>query len=115
MTIYQKIASALMATEIPVEEDFYGDGEAEYITYTLSKDTAAVIADEEPQNEVAEIVIHWFLPRDREYSETQKTIRRMLLNAGFTWPQVTVVVEPDNKTRHIVFECEVENDDELEV
>lgn len=114
MTICQKIAEALDGLEIPIEEDFFGDGESQYITYTLKKDKAAVIADGRPQNEVAELMIHWFLPRDISYTATQKQIRYMLLDAGFTWPEVTNIVEPDNKTRHIVFECEVENDDELE-
>lgn len=115
MTIYEKIAEALESLNIPIEEDFFGDGEPEYITYTLTRDGAAVMADDEPQHEVADLQIHWFLPRDIEYHENQRQIRRRLLDGGFTWPVVTTLVEPDNKTRHIIFECEVENDDELEV
>ena len=115
MTIYEKISDALALLQIPIEEDFFGDGEDEYITFTLIRDGAAISADDEPVHEVADLQIHYFLPRDREYAETQKRIRRLLLEAGFTWPAVTVIVEPDDKTRHIVFECELENDDELEV
>ena len=115
MTIYQKISDALESLNIPIEEDFFGDGQTEYITYTLVEDHAAVMADCEPSNEVASLQIHWFLPRTKEYANIQKQIRNLLLAAEFTWPIVSVIVEPDNKTRHIVFECEVENDDEMEV
>jgi hypothetical protein len=115
MTLFQKIDTALDGLGIPVEEDFFGDGQKQYITFTLTRDGAAVMADNEPQNEVADLQIHWFLPRDIEFFSTQKQIRRRLLNAGFTWPVITSLVEPDNKTRHIIFECEVENDEELEV
>lgn len=114
MTIYQKIEAALASLNIPIEEDFFGDGAEEYITYTLVRDGAAVMADGEPTNEVAQLQIHYFLPRSREYAATQKSIRQLLLDADFTWPVVTVLVEQDNKTRHIIFETEVENDEEME-
>ena len=89
--------------------------ETEYITYTLIRDGAVVSADDAPVHDVALLQIHWFLPRDIEYDATKKQIRKLLLDAGFTWPIITTLTEPDNKTRHIIFECELENDDELEV
>lgn len=115
MTIHQKIKTALASLNIPVKEDFYGGGLEEYITWTLTRDRAALIADEKPVNEVSEVMIHYFLPRNKAYTTTRKSIRQLLLAADFTWPTVTVIEEPDGKTRHIVFECEIENDDELEV
>ena len=115
MTIHQKIKAALQSLNIPVKEDFYGGGLDEYITWTLVQDKAAVIADGRPVNEVSELMIHWFLPRNKSYTETRKQIRQALLDAEFTWPTVTVIEEPDGKTRHIVFETQVENDEELEV
>ena len=114
MTIHQKIKNALASTGIPVKEDFYGGGLNEYITWTLVRDHAAVIADNKPTNEVAELQIHWFLPRSKSYSTTRKIIRHLLCDSEFTWPVVTTIEEPDGKTRHIVFECQVENDDETE-
>lgn len=114
MTIYQKIETALASLEIPIEEDFFGDGADEYITYTLVRDGAAVIADGAPQNEVSELQIHYFAPRSKEYDAIRKQIRKLLLEADFTWPVVTVLIEPDNKTRHIIFETEIENDEEME-
>ena len=114
MTIHQKIKNALASTGIPVKEDYYGGGLNEYITWTLVRDRAAVIADGTPTNEVAEVFIHYFLPRNKAYTANRKLIRQLLLAADFTWPTVSDMEEPDGKTRHIVFECEVENDDELE-
>lgn len=114
MTIYQKIEAALSELDIPIEEDFFGDGNSEYITYTVVRDYAAVSADNQPVNEVTSLYIHYFLPRSKEYDETRKRIRKLLLDADFSWPVVTVIVEPDNKTRHIIFETEVENDEEME-
>lgn len=113
MTICQKIEAALGSLNIPIEEDFFGDGADEYITYTIVRDYAAVMADGTPQNEVTQLQIHYFLPRSREYDATRKRIRKLLLEAEFTWPVVTILVEPDNKTRHIVFETEIENDEEI--
>lgn len=114
MTIYQKIESALSSLNIPIEENFFGDGEDEYITFTVIRDYAAVSADNQPVNEVVNLQIHYFLPRSKEYDSTRKQIRKLLLDADFAWPVVTVLVEPDNKTRHIIFDTDVENDEEME-
>ena len=110
MTIYQKLRGAMEDLDIPLKEDFMGGGEEEYITWTETGESKSVMADDEPILDVKGLYIHWFLPRKKKHSETETRIRRMLLAGGFTWPKVTTITEPDNKTRHIVFECEVEND-----
>jgi len=48
------------------------------------------------------------------FLEAKRKIRRVILEEGGTYPDVTVLMEPDNKTRHIVFECEFENDYDME-
>ena len=114
MTVNKRIINALSPLGIPVTADFFGDGKAEYITFNYVTDKGALYADNEPVADVAEMQVHYFLPTTKNYLENKKKIRKALLAAGFTWPDVTVLTEPDQKTRHLTFECEIENEEELE-
>ena len=105
MTINQKIINALKPLGIPVTSDFFGGGNSEYITFNYVKDGV---------EDISLMQIHYFLPSTKDYLEAKRKIRRVILEEGGTYPDVTVLMEPDNKTRHIVFECEFENDYDME-
>lgn len=112
MVVNEKIVRALQPLGLPVTADFYGGGASEYITFNYS-DGAVLNGDDGPVEDVAEVQIHYFLPMGKDYLDTKRKIRAALMDAGFTYPDATVLTEPDGKIRHIVFECEVETEDEL--
>ena len=114
MTINQKIIKALKPLGIPVTSDFFGGGNSEYITFNYVKDGAELFADNQPVEDISLMQIHYLLPSTKDYLEAKRKIRRAILEEGGTYPDVTVLMEPDNKTRHIVFECEFENDYDME-
>lgn len=114
MTINQKIIKALKPLGIPVTSDFFGGGNSEYITFNYVKDGAELFADNQPVEDISLMQIHYFLPSTKDYLEAKRKNRRVILEEGGTYPDVTVLMEPDNKTRHIVFECEFENDYDME-
>ena len=114
MTVNAKIIKALSFLEIPVTADFFGGQAKEYVTFNYADEHGRVYADGEPQEDVVSMQIHYFLPVSKDYLENKRRIRRALLNAGATYPDVTILTEPDHKTRHIIFECEFENDYEME-
>nr|DAG42183.1 MAG TPA: Protein of unknown function (DUF806) [Caudoviricetes sp.] len=114
MTVNQKIINALQFIRIPVTADFFGGGKEEYVTFNYVTDKGVVFADNEPTEDVVTLQIHYFLPSEKNYLDNKRKIRKALLGAGCTYPDVTVLMEPDNKTRHVAFECEIENEYELE-
>lgn len=114
MTVNQIIISAMQPFGLPVTADFFGGGNKEYITFNYVTDQGAVFADDIPTEDVLSVQIHYFLPASKDYLENKKEMRRALLAAGFTYPEVTVMMEPGNEIRHIIFECEIENDYEME-
>lgn len=111
MTVNEKIVQALEPFGIPIRADFYGGGEKEYFTFNYADDRAADYGDDAPQHVVASMQIHWFLPRNKDYLKLKKKIRNALFRAGFTYPEVTVITEKN--IRHVVFECEIEDEDAL--
>ncbi len=115
MTINEKIKNALEGFELPVTTDFFGGGEEEYVTFNYADDRAVAFADDAPILAEADMQIHYFLPADKNYLEAKKGMRKALFEAGFTYPEVAEFVEPDSNVRHIVFECKIENDYEMEV
>lgn len=114
MTVNEKIMQALKPLGIPVVADFSGGGEKEYITFNCASDEAALSADDGPVEVVASMQIHYFLPMDRDYLSIKKQIRNALFSAGLTYPSVEHLTEPEGNIRHLIFECEIANDDELE-
>lgn len=112
MTVNEKIIVALRPLGITVTPDFFGDGEKEYITFNYADDRAEEFGDDRPLGVVAYMQIHYFLPIEKDYLSNKKEIRRLLFSAGFTYPEVTELTE-GKTTRHLIFECEIPNDDEL--
>lgn len=112
MTVNEKIVQALSSFEIPITADFFGGGKKEYFTFNYASDRAENFGDDKPLNAVASMQIHYFLPVEKDYLSIKKQIRNALFAAGFTYPVVTHLTE-DKKIRHLIFECEIENDDEL--
>lgn len=112
MTVNEKIIEALSSVGVPVTPDFNGGGKQEYITFNFADDRAVEFGDDAPLFDVAYMQIHYFLPSEKNYRETKKRIRKLLFDAGFTFPDVTEVTE--GKKRHLVFECEIENEYEME-
>lgn len=114
MTVNEKIKNALKKFELPVTPDFFGGGEREYVTFNYADDHAAVFADDVPILVETDMQIHYFLPADKNYLGAKKGMRKALFEAGFTYPDVTEFVEPDSNVRHIIYECRIENDYEME-
>ncbi|HCT91096.1 MAG TPA: phage tail protein [Lachnospiraceae bacterium] len=114
MTVNEKIKNALAGFGIPVTTDFFGGGEEEYVTFNYADDRAVAFADDAPLLVAADMQIHYFLPADKDCLEAKRGMRKALFRAGFTYPEVTEFVEPDSNVRHIIFECRIENDYELE-
>ncbi|MDO5346554.1 MAG: phage tail protein [Lachnospiraceae bacterium] len=113
MTVNEIIKKALTPFGIPITADFFGGGAKEYFTFNYADDRAAGFGDDEPLQVVAYMQIHYFAPMEKDYLSIKKKIRKALFNAGFTYPDVTDATVLSDGIRHLVFECEIENEDEL--
>lgn len=113
MTVNEIIITALSPFGVDVTPDFFGEGDEEYFTFNYADDRASDFGDDSPTHTVAYMQIHYFCPVKKDYLEMKKKVRKALFDAGFTYPSATVLLEPGNTVRHIIFECEIENDDEL--
>lgn len=109
------VVSALSVFQLPVAENIYEGTASEYFVYNYADDVLADSGDDEPQAYVASMQIHYICPLQRSYSDMKRRIRKALVDAGFTAPEVTDASDTADRTRHLVFECEMENEYELEV
>lgn len=112
MTVNEKIVQALSPFGLPITADFFGGGENEYFTFNYASDRPEDFGDGKPLCVVTSVQIHYFLPIKKDYLSIKKQIRNAIFAAGFTYPEVTHLTE-GKTTRHLIFECEIENDDEL--
>ena len=114
MTVNDRIIQALSPFGLKVVPDFYGEGEEEYFTFNYADDRAADFGDNEPLHVVAYMQIHYFCPVKKDYLHLKREVRKALLEAGFTYPSVTDATVSGDAERHLVFECSIENEYEIE-
>ena len=105
------IVTALRPFGIPVAERLYMGKGNEYFVYVLADDNVGDSGDDTAQAYVSYMQIHYICPLNKSYTDMKRQIRRALLGAGFTPPDVTDVSDTE---RHLVFECSIENEYELE-
>ena len=111
MTVNRKIIQALNFLKIPVRESFYDGDDAEYITFETPFSNGADYGDDEPEEVITEVKIHWWLPMKKNYLTDKNRIRKALFYAEFTFPTLEVIPDPDSSIRHILFECEIEEEE----
>lgn len=114
MTVNERIIQALSPFGLKVVPDFYGEGEKEYFTFNYADDRAVNFADNKPINVIAYMQIHYFCPVKKDYLHLKREVRKALLEAGFTYPSVTDATVSGDDERHLVFECSIENEYEIE-
>ena len=114
MTVNERIIQALSPFGLKVVPDFYGEGDEEYFTFNYADDRAVNFADNKPINVIAYMQIHYFCPVKKDYLHLKREVRKALLEAGFTYPSVTDATVSGDDERHLVFECSIENEYEIE-
>ena len=113
--IQKKIIDALKPFGLPISETLYEGTEKEFFSYVISLDTAADHGDNRPQAYVASIQVHYVCPWNDIYADMKRLIRKALIFAGCTAPEVVDMSDPKDRIRHLIFECELENEYDLEV
>jgi hypothetical protein len=114
MTVHKKIIETLKPFGIPVRPDFSSDVKEEYFTFDIIDDRAEAFGDNEPIAVTAYLQIHYAAPVEKDYLELKKQVRKALMRAGFSYPEVTDATTRGDSVRHLVFECSIENEYELE-
>lgn len=110
MTVFQRIVKILETFEYPCEPDLYKGSAKKYFTYNYADERGALFGDDEPENVIADIQVHFFLPADENFIREKNEIRKALFLGGFTFPEVIIMTEDSGKKRHIVFECQCEEE-----
>ena len=110
MTTFEKIVEALKPFGLPYSPDLYNGSARSWFTYNYADDYGTNFADDEPGAIIVDVQVHLFLSSCEDFICLKNKVRRALFKAGFTFPEITVLTEDDD-TRHIVFECEIEENE----
>lgn len=125
MNTFAKIQNIAKSLSIPAYPDVYtgkdSDRPERWITYNFSYDNGDLFGDDKPNTVVHSVQVHLFLPASKNFFTVQNTIRDLLFEEGFTYPIITNMIDDHTtastgtqKLRHIVFECETEDEDFFE-
>lgn len=112
MNVFEKAYAAADSIGIYSCPDVYpGDDRERWITYNTVSERGALYGDDAAHDMVTSIQVHLFLPANENYFDTRKQLRDALIAQGFTFPDM-VNNSIEGMHRHIVFECE--DDEERE-
>ena len=107
MTEFEKIIAAIKPFGFPHAPDIYEGSEEHFFVYNYADEMADFYADNAPAAVRASVQVHLYVPAEENFIELKNKVRRAL-QQGFTYPEVTVLREA--KKRHLVFECDIEEE-----
>ena len=114
MTWQEMITDALSGTGLPVAEQLYEGKADEFITFNLADNPAEDFGDNDALSLVYYVQVHYVCRWEADYTTKVKQIRKALYGAGFTYPDLTDLSDRGERIRHLVFECSIENNFDLE-
>ncbi len=113
MTTFEKIVNAIKDFDLPYAPDLYtGTSSTGWFTYNYADDYGADYADDAPGAVVVSVQVHLLLPVKKNFIALKNQVRKSIFEQGFTFPQITILIE-DNKWRHIIYECDTIEEDAL--
>lgn len=106
MSVASDLRTLLLTLGYPVQQGAYTGTATTYITfnYTTNPDN---FAGDVPGAEVYQIMVHLIAPATSNTTVLQKTIKDLLMNAGYPYPSTTDASD-DPAEQHIVFETETD-------
>ena len=114
MSVFGKIKTAMTPFSKIVTESFYEGPADDYILYDIVDDRGADYGDGRPNTTIVSVMVHHYMPLNKNYLDFKKRERAALFKAGFTYPSVDVITDRKEGYRHLVYECEIEDEDEVE-
>lgn len=112
MTTLEHIVRAIEIFGFPSSPGVYTRSEDHWFTYNYVDDHGELFGDDEPLETINRIQLHYFLPVEENYLKMKNEIRDALLREGFTYPEIESMDDPNPDIRHLVFECEIEEERE---
>ena len=91
----------------PVYPDYYGGDAGKYLTFNYPDEKGALYADHKTHRKIVYVQVHLYLDADEPYQKEKRDICRELKRAGFLWPEVAIIRDPDTGKRHIIFETQI--------
>lgn len=104
MSVNEVLRSALAPTGLPCVPDTHTPGAETY--YTFSVDTVpAAWGNNAPDAEICDVSVHLWAPGQANVLALRAQTRRLLSEAGFTWPSETDASDEDGQ--HYLYECQI--------
>ncbi|MDY4596863.1 phage tail protein [Faecalimonas umbilicata] len=111
MTVFEKIIEAIEPFGFPYTPGVYKGEEKHWFTLNYVDDRGNLYADDEPQSVLATVQVHFFMPYNEDFVRIKNKIRDAIFRQGFTFPEIEILSDTDPQIRHLVFECEIEEEE----
>lgn len=107
MNCNEIILRALKPVGFPIEQDEYNGKEKTFLIFSYQDIGPVFYADDVPVEISCSVLIQLICPKEYNYFAKQKEITRFLMEAGFSYPDITIFYDSDMKKRRIAFACHI--------
>lgn len=111
MGVNEYVVRTLGDLGIPVSDGLYQGKATEYLYFVVADDRGGDFGDNRAMGDQYSVQVHYVCPWNVSYRAKRATIREMLEDAGFTYPEIVDLSDNTNKIRHLCFECDIDSDD----
>jgi hypothetical protein len=112
MTINKLIKDTLKPLGYDVSANKYEGSNDVYLLYNFVNDLPVVFTDNKAKINQIYIQVHLCCSNSFDYTELKSNITKNLINAGFSYPEITYLYDSDYKYNRIVFLCAIDEESE---
>ena len=111
INVNQIIMQALSEINMSVSAETSLDATMPYINFNVTDDRGTAFSDDTAEYDKISVQVHLFTKLGYDYIDVKKQIRKKLHETGFSYPSVTTMNDDDYN--HIIFECEIALESEV--
>jgi hypothetical protein len=108
MTVNEIIMNAIKNVGYTAYADTYIGNDHAYITFNFADERGIKFEDDEEILTRYSMQIHLFCPKDYDYTQLKKDIKKELKKSRFSGISIQNLYESETKKRHIIFECDID-------
>lgn len=109
MSALERIRKIAEKLKIEYAPDVYSGDAKRWITYNYKTIESRLFANDRAIEVVSGMQVHLFNPIAESSTQITKRFAEELEAAGFTYPEITVMVDQNPEYRHTIFEFETED------
>lgn len=103
MSINAEVKNLITPLGYPCEFMNYDGTKDSYFVFNFTNESPSFFGDDAPLSERYEMQLHFFSPKSFNHLSLKQSVKSILFQNGWSYPQTYTRYEEDTKKNHVVF------------